>query len=78
VRSGRNQRELEQRVSAELISRCNSAPKVDCYPRHLLGFIGLTDIEIVGVEGTVFGPEAAKAAIDATEAQVRSVLEKAS
>jgi FMN-dependent NADH-azoreductase len=43
-----------------------------------LGFIGLTDIEIVGVEGTVFGPEAAKAAIDATEAQVRSVLEKAS
>ncbi|MGJ4932403.1 FMN-dependent NADH-azoreductase [Bradyrhizobium sp. HKCCYLS2038] len=47
------------------------------YLRHLLGFIGLTDIEIVRVEGTVFGPEAAKAAIAATEAQVRSVLEKA-
>jgi len=45
--------------------------------RHLLGFIGLTDIEIIRVEGTVFGPEAAKAAIAATEAQVRSVLEKA-
>lgn len=44
------------------------------YLRHLLGFIGLTDIEIVRVEGTVFGPEAAKAAI---EAQVRSVLERA-
>lgn len=46
------------------------------YLRHLLGFIGLTDIEIVRVEGTVFGPEAAKAAIAAAEAQVRSVLEK--
>jgi FMN-dependent NADH-azoreductase len=47
------------------------------YLRHLLGFIGLTDIEIVRVEGTVFGPDAAKAAIAATEAKVRSVLEKA-
>ncbi|EJZ22097.1 NAD(P)H-dependent oxidoreductase [Rhizobium sp. Pop5] len=47
------------------------------YLRHLLGFIGLTDIEIVRVEGTVFGPEAAKAAIDAAEAQVQAVLEKA-
>lgn len=47
------------------------------YLRHLLGFIGLTDIEIVRVEGTVFGPEAAEAAIAAAEAQVRSVLEKA-
>ncbi|WP_184695263.1 FMN-dependent NADH-azoreductase [Rhizobium leguminosarum] len=47
------------------------------YLRHLLGFIGLTDIEIVRVEGTVFGPEAAKAAIAATEAQVRAILEQA-
>ena len=47
------------------------------YLRHLLGFIGLTDVEIVRVEGTVFGPEAANAAIAATEAQVRSVLERA-
>jgi len=46
------------------------------YLRHLLGFIGLTDIEIIRVEGTVFGPEAATAAIAATQAQVRSVLEK--
>lgn len=45
------------------------------YLRHLLGFIGLTDVEIVRVEGTVFGPEAAKAAIAATEAQVRAILE---
>lgn len=46
------------------------------YLRHLLGFIGLTDIEIVRVEGTVFGPDAVKAAVAAAEAQVRSVLEK--
>ncbi|MGQ8632001.1 FMN-dependent NADH-azoreductase [Agrobacterium sp. DKPNP3] len=47
------------------------------YLRHLLGFIGLTDVDIVSVEGTVFGPEPAKAAIAATDAQVRAVLEKA-
>lgn len=45
------------------------------YLLHLLGFIGLTDVEIIRVEGTVFGPEEAKAAIAATEAQVRTVLE---
>ncbi|MBE9604128.1 NAD(P)H-dependent oxidoreductase [Acetobacteraceae bacterium H6797] len=45
--------------------------------RHLLGFIGLTDVEVVRVEGTSFGPEAAKGAIAATEAQVRAVLDKA-
>ncbi|MBB5575677.1 MULTISPECIES: FMN-dependent NADH-azoreductase [Rhizobium] len=47
------------------------------YLRHLLGFIGLTDVEVVRVEGTVFGPEAAKAAIAAAEVQVRAVLEQA-
>ncbi len=46
------------------------------YLRHLLGFIGLTDVEIVRVEGTVFGPEAVKAAIAAAETQVRGVLER--
>lgn len=45
------------------------------YLRHLLSFIGLTDIEIVRVEGTVFGPDAAKAAVAATEAQIRAILE---
>lgn len=47
------------------------------YLRHLLGFIGLTGVEIVRVEGTVFGPEAAKAAIAAAEAQVQAILEQA-
>lgn len=47
------------------------------YLRHLLSFIGLTDVEVLRVEGTVFGPEAARAAIAATEAHVHAVLEKA-
>ncbi|MBN8949111.1 MULTISPECIES: NAD(P)H-dependent oxidoreductase [unclassified Rhizobium] len=47
------------------------------YLRHLLGFIGLTDVELVRVEGTVLGPDVANAAIAATEAQVRAVLERA-
>lgn len=47
------------------------------YLRHLLGFIGLTDIDILRVEGTVLGAEVAKAAIADAEAQVRAVLEKA-
>lgn len=47
------------------------------YLRHLLGFIGLTDVEIIRIEGTVFGAEAAKAAIAAVEAQIHSALEKA-
>ncbi|MCW2387327.1 FMN-dependent NADH-azoreductase [Sphingobium sp. B11D3B] len=47
------------------------------YLRHLLAFIGLTDVEIIRVEGTVFGPEAAKAAIATSEEQVRALLDKA-
>lgn len=47
------------------------------YLRHLLGFVGLTDVEVIRVEGTVFGPDAAKAAIAAAEAHVRAVLDKA-
>ncbi|MBB3356345.1 MULTISPECIES: FMN-dependent NADH-azoreductase [unclassified Novosphingobium] len=47
------------------------------YLRHLLGFIGLTDVEVIRVEGTVLGPEAAQAAIAATEAQLHAVLKKA-
>lgn len=47
------------------------------YLLHLLGFIGLTDVEVVRVEGTVFGPDAAKAAIANTEAAVKALLTKA-
>lgn len=47
------------------------------YLLHLLGFIGLTDVELVRVEGTVFGPDAAKAAIANTEKVVQALLAKA-
>jgi FMN-dependent NADH-azoreductase len=33
------------------------------YIRHMLGFIGITDVEFVRVEGLAFGEEAAQKAI---------------
>ncbi|OZI19276.1 FMN-dependent NADH-azoreductase [Bordetella genomosp. 9] len=47
------------------------------YLLHLLGFIGLTDVEVVRVEGTVLGPDAAKTAIVNTEMAVKALLAKA-
>ena len=47
------------------------------YLLHLLGFIGLTDVEVVRVEGTVFGPDATKAAIANTETAIKALLAKA-
>ncbi len=47
------------------------------YLKHMLGFMGLTDVEIVRVEGSAMGPEAAaKAVTDATE-QAHSVAARA-
>jgi len=47
------------------------------YLLHLLGFIGLSDVELVRVEGTAFGPDAAKAAIANAESAVQTLLGKA-
>ncbi|NVH75746.1 FMN-dependent NADH-azoreductase [Paraburkholderia sp. JPY432] len=47
------------------------------YVLHLLGFIGLTDVEVVRIEGTAYGSDAAKAAIKTTEAAVQALLAKA-
>ncbi|WP_081163216.1 FMN-dependent NADH-azoreductase [Ensifer aridi] len=47
------------------------------YLTHLLGFIGLTDIEVIRVEGTLISPDAANAAIASTEATIRAALERA-
>ncbi|MEQ1109162.1 FMN-dependent NADH-azoreductase [Acinetobacter seifertii] len=44
------------------------------YLLHMLGFIGLTDIEVIRVEGTVSGPDAAKTASETTEKAVQAVL----
>lgn len=48
------------------------------YLLHLLGFLGLTDVELVRVEGTVFGPEAAQAAIAHAETAVQTLLAQVS
>lgn len=47
------------------------------YLLHLLGFIGLTDVEVVRVEGTVLGPDAVKAAIDKAATAIDALLAKA-
>ena len=47
------------------------------YLLHLLSFIGLTDVEVIRVEGTVFGPDAMQAAIATTEMAIQTLLAKA-
>ena len=47
------------------------------YLKHLLGFIGLTDVEHLRVEGVAYGPEAAKTAIANAETAVQSLLTEA-
>ncbi|TAA46322.1 FMN-dependent NADH-azoreductase [Pseudoxanthomonas winnipegensis] len=47
------------------------------YLLHLLAFIGLTDVEVVRVEGTVLGPDAGKAAIANAETAIQTLLAKA-
>lgn len=44
------------------------------YLLHMLGFIGLTDVELIRIEGTVQGPEAAQAALAKADATVKSLL----
>jgi FMN-dependent NADH-azoreductase len=43
------------------------------YLRHMLAFLGMTDVEVIGVEGTAFGPEAAEKAVAAALAAVEAV-----
>jgi len=47
------------------------------YLLHLLGFIGLTDVEVVRVEGTVLGTDAVKAAIANAETAIKALLAEA-
>ena len=44
------------------------------YLLHILGFIGLTDVELIRIEGTVQGPDAAQAALAKADATVKSLL----
>jgi FMN-dependent NADH-azoreductase len=45
----------------------------DPYLRASLGFIGLTDIELITVEGIAFGPEVADKAVNAALARVSAI-----
>jgi len=40
------------------------------YLKNVLGFLGMTDVEVIDVEGTAFGPEAAEKAVAAALAKV--------
>lgn len=42
--------------------------------RNILGFLGMTDVEVIRVEGTAFGAEAADKALDRANAQARELV----
>jgi FMN-dependent NADH-azoreductase len=42
------------------------------YLKSVLGFLGMTDVEVVEVEGTAFGPEAAEKAVAAASAKLHA------
>jgi FMN-dependent NADH-azoreductase len=43
------------------------------YLLHVLAFLGMTDVEVIDVEGTAFGPQAAERAVAAALAAVETV-----
>ena len=45
----------------------------DTYLKHVLGFIGITDVELITIEGIAYGPEAAQKAVAAASQRVSSV-----
>jgi FMN-dependent NADH-azoreductase len=45
----------------------------DTYLRAVLAFVGITDVEVIAVEGVAFGPEAAEKAFTAALTQVSAV-----
>ncbi|MGZ3409973.1 MAG: FMN-dependent NADH-azoreductase [Xanthobacteraceae bacterium] len=42
--------------------------------KHALGFLGMTDVEVVRVEGTAFGPDAATKAVERAHTQARDIV----
>lgn len=47
------------------------------YLKSVLGFMGMTDVEVIYVEGLAFGPEAAEKAISAAHSRVQEVAKTA-
>jgi len=50
----------------------------DTYLKVALGFIGLTDIEVINVEGVAFGADAAAKAVNAAMERVSALAERVS
>jgi FMN-dependent NADH-azoreductase len=42
------------------------------YLKSVLGFLGMTDVEVIEVEGTAYGPEVAEKAVEAAAAKMQS------
>jgi FMN-dependent NADH-azoreductase len=42
------------------------------YLKNVLGFLGMTDVEVIDVEGTAFGPEVAEKAVEAATAKLHA------
>ncbi len=47
------------------------------YLKTVLGFMGMTDVEVIYVEGLAFGPEAVEKAVAAAEAKVAELAQAA-
>jgi FMN-dependent NADH-azoreductase len=45
------------------------------YLKSVLGFLGMTDVEVLAVEGTAYGPEAAEKAVTAATAKLHATCE---
>jgi len=45
----------------------------DTYLKHVLGFIGISDVEVIHIEGVAFGPEATEKALTAAAGKVSAV-----
>jgi FMN-dependent NADH-azoreductase len=46
------------------------------YLKGVLGFLGMTDVEVLEVEGTAYGPEAAEKAVEAATAKLHATCEQ--
>lgn len=46
------------------------------YLKSVLGFLGMTDVEVIEVEGTAFGPEAAEKAVAAATAKLHAQCDR--
>ena len=46
------------------------------YLKSVLGFLGMTDVEVIEVEGTAFGPDAAEKAVAAATAKLHAQCDR--